>query len=425
MKNLGFKIYLLFVVSWFLHFGSRIPLLGLIRFDLILVIILFFLVFASSQNNNASTTQTGKLLRVLIAYSILTVPFVEWPGSVIRFGIPNFIKAIVFYYFTLSFIKTEEDLRKFLFVFLICQSWRILEPLYLHVTQGYWGAVASMANWEFLNRLSGAPQDIINPNGLAFLICTVLPFLYFMAGLSWKNRLVFVLLTPTFLYALALTGSRSGLIGLLVIFLGILAKSKQRLLVGASGLLIAVVGLSLLSPDMQDRYLSIFGKGEQNRATFEGRYRGVIENFDVVLHRPIFGHGLGTSREANANFGGTDQPAHNLYVEVGQELGLVGLLIFILFIKSIVSSFTQSVKVYHHQRAGSFLQRIGDAMQIWLAMNIVFSFASYGLSSYEWYLFAGFSVLLQRMAGGYVVGEPLGSLESGRRRTIGRANAIP
>jgi hypothetical protein len=37
-------------------------------------------------------------------------------------------------------------------------------------------------------------------------------------------------------------------------------------------------------------------------------------------------------------------------------------------------------------------------MQVWLAMNIVFSFASYGLSSYEWYLFGGLSVVLQQLA---------------------------
>ena len=39
-----------------------------------------------------------------------------------------------------------------------------------------------------------------------------------------------------------------------------------------------------------------------------------------------------------------------------------------------------------------------DAMQVWLVMNVVFSFASYGLSSYEWYLFGGLSVVLQRIA---------------------------
>jgi hypothetical protein len=36
-------------------------------------------------------------------------------------------------------------------------------------------------------------------------------------------------------------------------------------------------------------------------------------------------------------------------------------------------------------------------MQVWLVMNLVESFASYGLSSYEWYLFAGLSIVMQRI----------------------------
>ena len=291
-------------------------------------------------------------------YSVLTIPFVEWPGSVIRAGIPNFIKGIVFYYFTIAFVRTEKDLKKLVFVFVACQLWRILEPLYLHVTEGYWGSIASMANWEYLDRLSGAPSDVVNPNGLAFIICTVLPFLYLMAGLSWKGRLAFVLFTPACIYTLALTGSRSGMLGLVIIFLGILVKSKRRFLWALSGVLLVVFGFPLLSPDMQDRYLSIIGRGEKNAATAEGRLTGVEDNFsDVALHRPIFGHGLGTSREANANFGDDDQPAHNLYVEVAEELGFVGLAIFILFLKSIFAGFAKCKRAYDRSRRECILAK--------------------------------------------------------------------
>lgn len=405
MKNLGLNIYLLFVISWFLHLPARMPFLAVLRFDLLLVGILTILAFSSNKDSDSPKTQTDKLLRILIAYSILTIPFVEWPGSVVRFGIPNFIKAVVFYYFSVAFIRTEENLKKFIFVFLSCQVWRILEPLYLHVTVGYWGSVATMENLEFLDRLSGAPYDIVNPNGLAGIVCNVLPFIYFLSGLSWKNRLAFMLLVPLLLYALALTGSRSGLAGLIVIFLGILVKSKRRLFLALSGILFAVVGFSLLSPDQQDRYLSLFGHGEKNRGTAEGRVEGIEGDFNVILRRPIFGHGLGTSLEANANFRDTPQPSHNLYMEIGQELGFFGLIIFILFIKSIFSGFIQSQRVYSHKER-TFLSEITDAMQVWLVMNFIFSFASYGLSSYDWYLFGGLSVVMQRLAGAHTVTEP-------------------
>jgi putative inorganic carbon (HCO3(-)) transporter len=398
-KNAGLTVYLLFVISWFLHLGTRLPFLGLIRFDLILVCILSYLALSSKRDSGTRRTATDNLLRTLIAYSVLTIPFVEWPGSVIRTGIPDFIKGIVFYYFTIAFVRTEKDLKKFVFVFVACQSWRIFEPLYLHITEGYWGSRASMmAGTEFLTRLSGSPSDVVNPNGLAFIICTVLPFLYLIAGLSWKGRLAFTLFTPVCIYTLALTGSRSGMLGLVIVFLGILKKSKRRFLWALSGVLLVVLGFPLLSPDMQDRYLSIIGKGEKNAATAEGRLTGVEDNFVVALRRPIFGHGLGTSREANANFGTDDMPAHNLYAEMAQELGFVGLAIFILFLKSIFAGFAECKRAYDGQDVSAFLRRIVDTLQIFLIMNFLFSFASYGLNSYEWYLLGGLSVVMERLA---------------------------
>lgn len=260
------------------------------------------------------------------------------------------------------------------------------------------GLFSSMSNWEFMYRLSGAPYDWINPNGLAFLICTVLPFIYLLAGLSWINKLIFIILTPAFIYALTLTGSRSGILGLMIIFLAILWKSKKPIIIGLFGVLLVFFTFPLLSTDTQDRYLSIFGMGEKNAATAEGRLQGIEDDFAVMLRRPVFGHGLGTSREANGHFRGVDQPSHNLYAEVGQELGFIGLVIFILFIKSIVSNFLQTSKVLQEKDVKIFLRKLVDALQVWLVMNLLFSIASYGLSSYEWYLFAGLSVVLQKLA---------------------------
>ena len=201
-----------------------------------------------------------------------------------------------------------------------------------------------------------------------------------------------------------LTGSRSGLIALLIIFGAILVKSKKRMLLLACGIVAVGVGFSSLSPDMQDRYLSTFGKGGKNVGTAEERLEGLEGQFHVALRRPLFGHGLGTSAEANFHFNdsgpyaGLALAAHNLYLELAEELGLVGLVIFVLLMRSIVSEFIGSQRERSgDQEVGAFLPRFIDAMQVWIIMNIVFSFASYGLSSYDWYLFGGVSVVLERL----------------------------
>jgi O-antigen ligase len=395
---LGRNLYLVFVASWFLHLPARVPALGAIRLDLILVVLLTLLALAGTpRHERLPATPTDKTLRVLILYVLVTMPFVEWPGSVLRFGMAEFVKAVVFYYFTVAFIRSGSDLKAFIAVFLACQLFRVLEPLYLHVTQGYWGSVASMDNWQFLNRLAGSPYDPVNPNGLAVIASTVLLFQYYLAGVSRLNLLVFLAMAPACLYALALTGSRSGLVALLAVLFVVFVKSRHRILVATSGVLVLAVGFSLLNADQQDRYLSLFGMGEKNLVTADQRMEGLEVDLRVALRRPILGHGLGTSREANATFGGKDQGSHNLYLEVFQELGLIGLAIFLVFLGTIVKACAELRRAYAGTHA-RFPLHLVDALQVWLWMNVLFSLASYGLSDYEWYVLGGLAVSLKRMA---------------------------
>jgi len=407
MPRLGFNLYLLFVASWFLRLPARVPVLGSLRIDLLLVLAMAVIAFMQPRPPTQSTPPaTDRILRVLLAYAILTIPFVEWPGSVIKNGLPNLIKAVVFYYFTIAFITTEKDLRKFILLFVGCQIFRVLEPLYLHLTQGYWGNAASMEGGaEVLYRLSGGPYDTINPNGLAFVICTTIPFLYFLSGQGKGYRIAFLVLTPACLYALSLTGSRSGLVGLAIVAAGIFAKSRHKVALSAAFVTLAVIGFSSLSSDMQDRYLSLIGMGEKNAETAVERFEGAKEQFHVFLHRPFFGHGLGTSGEANYHFSregpyaGRAIPAHNLYLELAQELGIFGVIIFTVFLVTIATAFVRSQRTLASMHAGGLLPALNNAMQVWLAMSFVFSVASYGLSSYDWYLFAGLSVIILKLAG--------------------------
>ena len=218
MGRLTFQLYLLFMCSWFLHLTSRIKALGAIRLDMALIALIAVLIWVERKKQPEDETRKGgldkssKILKALLIAAVLTVPFVEWPGSVLRSGIPNLIKAVVFYYFTFSLVTSTTRLKIFIAFFLACQSFRVLEPVYLHLTAGYWGDQAYMAG-SFMDRLAGAPDDVINSNGLAFVIVSVFPFVYYLSSFSLKWARPLLSSSPLLLYALALTGSRSGLIG--------------------------------------------------------------------------------------------------------------------------------------------------------------------------------------------------------------------
>ncbi len=228
MKDFAFKLYLLFTVSWFLHLTARLPILGVIRFDLILIGLIALLIVTDKsgyESNPIDSTNTSKKLIILFAWIIISIPFAQWPGSVLRTGIPNLIKAVAFYYFTVSLLDSEKKLKTFITVFLVCQSFRIFEPMYLHITTGYWGSSTNMGEGEMMDRLAGAPSDIINGNGLAFVIVTVIPFYHYLCiSSSNKLRLLYLTALPIFLYALVLTASRTGFLALIVILAGIFSS---------------------------------------------------------------------------------------------------------------------------------------------------------------------------------------------------------
>lgn len=400
MNGLGFFLYLLFTVSWFARLTSRLEFLGTIRFDLLLIALtLGCLILSGRYEGPEAGRKMNKRLMLLFAYIVATIPLVYWPGSVIRNGIPEFVKAVVFFFFSRGFLTTENRLQTFITVFLSCQALRVVEPVYLHVTQGYWGSVAHLQGEEFLSRLSGGPHDVINPNGLAFVIISAFPFLHYLSSTSARRRLMYVGLLPVFLYALMLTGSRSGLIGFAVAIFGVFLKSRRKLVLGVLIFIGGVAALGRLSTDLQDRYTSIYSKDTKNAGTAEGRIEGVKRNFRSVAHRPIFGHGLGTSYETGANFGGRAQIAHNLIAEVSQELGLVGLVFFLMYLHALWRSvYRDDDGAESAIRSDRYFSALRNALQVWLATNLVFSFASYGLSGYDWYLFGGVSLALNRLA---------------------------
>lgn len=402
MNNLGFPIYLLFVTSWFLCLPTRLPFLGALHFDLILVGILICYTLLEPIKERVRGDDTFKYLAILIVFALFAIPFAQWPGSAIKFGIESLVKAVVFYYFTVAFITTETRLKVFIIAYIACQSFRVFEPLYLHITEGYWGSMA-YAEGGSLNRLSGGSHDQVNPNGLAFIIVSILPFYHYMSSISWKTKLLYASVFPPLIYALVLTSSRSGMIGLFIIYFVIFLKSKRKALMAVLGVLLVVIAFANLSPEHKDRYFSLISSESTHSESADFRKTFNIEALKTTFHNPLFGYGLSTSYEVNCNVIGRCLMAHNLYIEVAQEIGYIGLFIFIMYMYSIIKSFKCSAEnINHGFREEIFLNYFTNSVQVWIYMSLIFSFASYGFLLPLWYLFGGFSVVLRVISGGNV-----------------------
>src|ERR1700719_2001634 len=177
-RNAAFYLLCVFLVSYFVHLTARVQVLGTIHVDLALAAATALAIVLGRQRaapgSSAAMDPVAKRLWILVGYILVTIPFVEWPGSVLH-NFETYAKSLCFFFFVVATVDTTRKLKVLLAVYVATQVWRVLEPLYMHVTSGYWGSATSLGNWESMDRLAGSPHDIIHPNRLRFVILMIPP----------------------------------------------------------------------------------------------------------------------------------------------------------------------------------------------------------------------------------------------------------
>ncbi len=400
-SSLPFLVFMAFIVSLYLRVPARISIIASFRPNLILaMLVILTLIPYLLQRKELLRLPTTKALNFLILWIVISLPFVEWPGSVFRENWFSFVKVVLLFYFTIFIVDTPNRLRWFVSIFLSLQVFRVIEPLYLHLTTGFMGSATHLGGGEFADRLSGAPADVINPNGLGFVIATTTVFAYFMLWQSERKflKLIYLGLLPMMLYALVLSMSRGGFIALLVGGVLIFRQSQNKFLLIAIAATIAVGTWSIMSDVQRERYTSLVKSDTRQSYTVEGRFRGMSDEFKLGLNRPIFGHGLGTTPEAKFNIaGGQVRGAHNLYAELLIEIGIVGMILFLTFLWRVYGVVRNNLQInrLRGDREGNseYFTRLNRALFVVFWMYVVFSVNYFGLSQDYWYIFCGICVV--------------------------------
>lgn len=399
VNSFTFGLFIYFNMDFFLHLSQRIPGYGSLRPTLLCVLILAMLLFMQrKQFTDVVVLEPFKRIKLLLVYLVLTLLIVRWPGSVLQ-NLSEFIKAVCFFFFAACILDSPKRIKIFVAVFVSCQIFRVLEPLYLHMTEGYWGGATHIGKGEFAGRLAGSPSDVINPNELGFVIATAVPFLYY---LFWQGsatkKMLFISLMPLLLYALILTMSRGAFLALLVIGLIIFRRSQYKFFLICIALSAAVAGWSVMTDLQKDRYLSLVSSNSQNSGTAEGRLKGMLKELELgFTSRPVFGNGLGTTAEAKFHEWGRSQASHNLYAELLIEIGIFGAIIFLGFLRTLgLSLMYLREKIIDYESEGSYEYRLVMSLIAVFWMYLVYSSNYWGLSVYYWYLFGGLVVAISR-----------------------------
>lgn len=311
---------------------------------------------------NAPTTTC---LLGLVLWGALSVPFALNQGVAFQFWI-NFVRAVVMTLVIASSVRDAGDLSRLMLV-------------YCGATVLYTGVVLSRFqlgggdNWR-LGRLF-----FYDANDMATLIATAMPFaLYFLLG---QRRPVVRVLAVVGLAILAVglirSGSRGGFIALLAVaifvLLGFTTISARARLMGLVAILAVVFGAA------SDRYWQqmqtiLNPRQDYNLTSDEGRIKVWKRGLAYMIDNPVLG--VGGQNFAVAE--GTISPlarlrergrgvrwgaAHNTFIQVGAELGVPGLLLFIGLIASVFRSLRRVTRLARRSGpAGADLSRIAQAL---------------------------------------------------------------
>lgn len=274
----------------------------------------------SGKSYNVSNEKLYKLVIFFAVLAVVSVAYSIWASYSLKFVIGRLLGIMLMFYIIIKTSNNEKAFKAYITTLIICAIILSIETLKLK-GQG---------------RLSvGSSYD---PNDLAQVMCTIIPIaIVYSFTRKTKIKYVYFGITILLLFTILLTGSRGGLLGLFIVLPFILKSlirdTKSLMKILAVAILGVTIGVSLAPDYTIERFNSMFNLEDDYNVTGEkGRLAIWGRGVDTMLSKP-YGVGINAFSSAEGQAGGRHKAAHNAFIQVGVELGFVGLLVFIMLLK--------------------------------------------------------------------------------------------
>jgi O-antigen ligase len=358
-----------------------IPYVGRLRLLLILGSIGLLIVFASGQGIKVLKFSTGKTLAIFTLWFIACVPFGLWPGGSVGVFTEFWIKSALIFLLTAGLLTTLPQAKKLFHA--------------IAYAIGLAAIITVLRNDRWDGRLVLADTRYANPNDLAWSLLVGLTFIGFlyMRG-SRFQKLLSVIMAAAALLALSRTGSRAGLIGVVVLLAVVFAQASRatRIKLAVSLPAVLILVLVIVPSGLRERYTTFFvpenfDPSQEERTanvqalgSADARMQLIKDGLRVTAMHPLLGVGPGNFPVAQSELALAQgkkaiwHVTHNTYLQLSTEMGIPGLVIYLVFVYQVFKMLNSIIRNRFPGPEWRDLRLLSISLRAALIVFLVFAF---------------------------------------------------
>lgn len=392
----SFAVFLLYTFILLGRPQDFFPVLAPLRLALVLTILCLAMTYTRSGSMKFLKSGESKKYFFFYFLMIAGIPFAIHKRMALDYIFLLYLSNVLFFYFCLAHIGSFKKLKTTVFVITLS----VLLYSAFSLTMGAF----SSGRFSF-----GTMYD---PNDLAYFLVSLFPlnlFFVFQNG-SPAKKIVGTAAAAASVAVILFSGSRGGFIGFAAVIIMLLfsknahLRSLYKLVVIGGVFLIALLYSEKINTE---RYLTLKNISEDyNMIDDFGRKRIWEKGLGFVLSNPLtgvgvdcFGKAIGDSRAARGEIPRW-QAAHNSYLQVAAETGLVGFAVFVSLIIYSYKNFQKQKKNTARIAAGQYeLNDIAGLLQAGFTGSLVAAFFLSQAYSILFTLFFALSAVIRKLSG--------------------------